>query len=157
MRTSTYQIALELPRGELTLMKKRNLTAFLISVPAGLILFIKGIQGPTGIYFLILDYVTDLLTTGAVKSFLVFCLLVLIVLSSLGGLTVIAGGFLVWKDHVSTGKFLIGIGAGISVFLALFLLIALFTSGDLSSLIAQYGVLGWIGIFLAFLAKSIAR
>ena len=139
------------------MLKERNLISFLISVPAGLILFIKGVQGPTGIYFLILDYVTDLLTTGVVKSFLIFSLLVLIVLSSLGGLTVIAGGFLIWKDHVSTGKFLIGIGAGISVFLALFLLIALFTSGNLSSVVAQYGVLGWIGIFLAFLAKSIAR
>ena len=139
------------------MLKERNLISFLISVPAGLILFIKGIQGPTGIYFLILDYVTDLLTTGVVKSFLIFSLLVLIVLSSLGGLTVIVGGFLIWKDHVSTGKFLIRIGAGISVFLALFLLIALFTSGNLSSVVAQYGVLGWIGIFLAFLAKSIAR
>ncbi|MCJ7714340.1 hypothetical protein MUO66_07790 [Candidatus Bathyarchaeota archaeon] len=139
------------------MIKKRNITAFLISVPAGLLLFIKGIQGPTGIYFLILDYVNGLLTTGAIKSFLVFGLLVLILLSSLGGLTVIAGGFLIWKDHVSTGKFLIGIGAGISTFLALFLLITLFTSGDLSSLIAQYGVVGWIGIILAFLARSIAR
>ncbi|MBY9013769.1 MAG: hypothetical protein KGD70_15460 [Candidatus Lokiarchaeota archaeon] len=139
------------------MIKKRNITAFLISVPAGLLLFIKGIQGPTGIYFLILDYVNGLLTTGAIKSFLVFGLLVLILLSSLGGLTVIAGGFLIWKDHVSTGKFLIGIGAGISIFLFLFLLITLFTSGDLSSLIAQYGVVGWIGIILAFLARSIAR
>jgi len=138
-------------------IKKRNTTAFLISVPAGLLLFIKGIQGPTGIYFLILDYVNGLLTTGAIKSFLVFGLLVLILLSSLGGLTVIAGGFLILKDHVSTGKFLIGIGAGISIFLVLFLLITLFTSGDLSSLIAQYGVVGWIGIILAFLARSIAR
>lgn len=139
------------------MIKKRNITAFLISVPAGLLLFIKGIQGPTGIYFLILDYVNGLLTTGAIKSFLVFGLLVLILLSSLGGLTVIAGGFLIWKDHVSTGKFLIGIGAGISIFLVLFLLITLITSGDLSSLIAQYGVVGWIGIILAFLARSIAR
>ncbi|MBK5133813.1 hypothetical protein JJE00_05225 [Candidatus Bathyarchaeota archaeon] len=139
------------------MIKKRNITAFLISVPAGLLLFIKGIQGPTGIYFLILDYVNGLLTTGAIKSFLVFGLLVLILLSSLGGLTVIAGGFLIWKDHVSTGKFLIGIGAGISIFLVLFLLITLITSGDLSSLIAQYGVVGWTGIILAFLARSIAR
>ena len=139
------------------MIKKRNITAFLISVPAGLLLFIKGIQGPTGIYFLILDYVNGLLTTGAIKSFLVFGLLVLILLSSLGGLTVIAGGFLIWKDHVSIGKFLIGIGAGISIFLVLFLLITLITSGDLSSLIAQYGVVGWTGIILAFLARSIAR
>jgi len=138
-------------------MKKRNLAAFLISVPAGLLLLIKGIQGPTTFYFLILNYLTDLLTVGVVKSILVFGLLLLIVLSSLGGLTVIIGGFLIWKDHVSTGKFLIGIGAGMSIFLILFVLITLATSGDLSSVIAQYGILGWLGILLAFLARSIAK
>ena len=138
-------------------MKKRNMAAFLISVPAGLLLLIKGVQGPTGFYFLILNFVSDLLTAGAVKSFLVFGLLFLIVLSSLGGLTVIAGGFLIWKDHVSTGKFLIGIGAGMSIFLILFLLITLATSGDLYSVVAQYGILGWLGILLAFLARSIAK
>lgn len=138
-------------------MKKRNLTAFLISVPAGLLLLIKGIQGPTSLYFLILGYVSDLLTVGAVKSFLVFCLLVLIVISSFGGLSVIAGGFLIWKNYVSAGKFLIGMGAGISIFLIIFLLITLATSGDLYSVIAQYGILGWLGIFLAFLARSIAK
>ena len=138
-------------------MKKRNLAAFLISVPAGLLLLIKGIQGPTTFYFLILNYVTDLLTVGVVKSILVFGLLFLIVLSSLGGLTVITGGFLIWKDHVSTGKFLIGIGAGMSIFLILFMLITLATSGDLYSVVAQYGILGWLGILLAFLARSIAK
>jgi len=138
-------------------MKKRNLTAFLISVPAGLLLLIKGVQGPTGFYFLILNYVNDLLSVGVVKSILVFGLLFLIVLSSLGGLTVVLGGFLIWKDHVSSGKFFIGIGAGMSVFLIVFLLITLATSGDLYSVVAQYGILGWLGIFLAFLARSIAK
>ena len=138
-------------------MKKRNLAAFLISVPAGLLLLIKGIQGPTTFYFLILNYVTDLLTVGVVKSILVFGLLFLIGLSSLGGLTVITGGFLIWKDHVSTGKFLIGIGAGMSIFLILFMLITFATSGDLYSVVAQYGILGWLGILLAFLARSIAK
>ncbi len=139
------------------MLKKRNLSAFLLSIPAGLLLLIKGIQGPTEIYSLILGYITNLLSVGAIRSMLVVGLLVLVVLSSLGGLTVMAGGFLIWKNHVSIGKLLIGIGAGISVFLFLFLLINVVTSGDISSVTAQYSVLGWIGIILAFLARSIAK
>lgn len=139
------------------MLKKRNLSAFLFSIPAGLLLLFKGIQGPTEIYSLIFGYITNLLSVGAIRSMLVVGLLVLVVLSSLGGLTVMVGGFLIWKNHVSIGKLLIGVGAGISVFLFLFLLINVVTSGDISSVIAQYSVLGWIGIILAFLARLIAK
>ena len=76
---------------------------------------IKGIQGPTEFYFSILDFVNNFLSEGAIRSILVVGLFLLIVLSSLGGLGVMAGGFLIWKNHVTFGKFLIGIGAGISV------------------------------------------
>ena len=82
---------------------------------------------------------------------------VLIVLSSLGGLTVIVGGFLIWKNQVSLGKSLIGIGAGISIFFVFILLIPFFTTGNILSIFSQFSVLGWIGLFLAFLARSIAK
>ena len=139
------------------MFKKRNLLAFFLSIPAGLLLFIKGIQGPAEFYFLMLSYVSNLLGEGVVRLILVVGLLVLIILSSLGGLTVIVGGFFIWKNHVSFGKFLIGVGAGISVFLVFVLLIPFFASGDVLSIVSQYSVLGWIGLFLAFLVRSIAK
>jgi hypothetical protein len=139
------------------MLKKRNLSAFLLSFPAGLLLLINGIQGPTELYVLILNNVSSYLSTGAIRSILIWGLMVLIVLSSLGGLTVIAGGFLIWKNQVFIGKFLIGIGAGISIFVVFALLIPFITSGNFLSIISQYSVLGWIGLFLAFLARSIAR
>ena len=116
MGTIRYQIVSTISLEDFEMLKKRNLIAFLLSIPAGFLLFIKGIQGPTEFYFLILNYVSNLLSAGIIRSILMAGLLFLIVLSSLGGLTVIAGGFFIWKKHVSFGKFLIGIGAGISVF-----------------------------------------
>ncbi len=124
---------------------------------SGFLLLFKGIQGPTEFYFFILNYVSSLLSAGIIRSILLFGLLVLIVLSSLGGLTVIAGGFFILKNQVSFGRFLIGVGAGISVFFVFVLLIPLFTSGDVFSVFNQYSVLGWIGLFLAFLARLIVR
>lgn len=139
------------------MLKKRNFLAFLLSIISGLLLLLKGIQGPTEFYFFIFNYVSSLLSAGIIRSIFMGGLLVLIVLSSLGGLTVIAGGFFIWKNQVSFGKFLIGMGAGISVFFVFVLLIPFFTSGDVLSIVNQYSVLGWIGLFLAFLARSIAK
>ena len=120
-------------------------------------LFIKGIQGPTEFYFLLLQYVSSLLNAGIIRSLLMVGLLFLIVLSSLGGLTVIVGGFFIYKNRVSFGKFLIGMGAGISVFFVFVLLIPLFSTGNVLSIFNQYSVLGWIGLLLAFLARFIVK
>jgi hypothetical protein len=132
----------------------RNLLSFALSVPAGILLLLKGITGPSEAYSWLLDYlnsgiITDELTLNIITT----TLLILIFISSLGGIAVIAGGFLVWKNHVSTGKLLISLGAGVGVFWVLFLLLTLASTGDVFS---QYSVIGWIGLILAFLARLVA-
>jgi hypothetical protein len=133
----------------------RNLLSFALSVPAGILLLLKGITGPSEAYSWLLDYlnsgiITDELTLNIITT----TLLILIFISSLGGIAVIAGGFLVWKNHVSTGKLLISLGAGVGVFWVLFLLLTLASTGDVFS---QYSVIGWIGLILAFLARLVAK
>ena len=88
------------------MLKKRNFLAFLLSIISGLLLLLKGIQGPTEFYFFIFNYVSSLLSAGIIRSILMLGLLVLIVLSSLGGLTVIAGGFLFGKIRFLLENFL---------------------------------------------------
>ena len=80
------------------MLKKRNFLAFLLSIISGLLLLFKGIQGPTDFYFFIFNYVSSLLSAGIIRSILMVGLLVLIVLSSLGGLTVAVGGFFIWFE-----------------------------------------------------------
>ncbi len=91
------------------------------------------------------------------RSIVTVTLLVLIVLSSLGGLAVLVGGFLILKNHVMTGKLLITLGAGVGIIWVLFLFFTLITTGDVSATLSQYSLIGWIGLILAFLARLIAK
>ena len=141
-----------------TLSDLRNILAFALSVPAGILLLLKGISGPTETYRLLLEYLSSgIITDELVQSVITTTLLVLITISSLGGLAVLAGGFLIWKNHAFVGKFLIILGAGVGTLWVVFLLIALVTTGEVSSIISQYSLIGWVGLILAFSARIIAN
>jgi hypothetical protein len=133
----------------------RNVLSFVLSVPAGILLLLKGITGPTEAYSWLLNYLSSsgVITDGLVLAFVTTVLSVLIFISSLGGIAVIAGGVLVWKNHVSTGRLLISLAAGVGFLWVLFLLFTLMSRGDLFS---QYSVMGLTGLTLAFLALLVA-
>ena len=60
------------------------------------------------------------------RPFLIVLAYVFVGLASLGGFTVLAGGYLIWKDRVRIGRILILIGSGAGFFtLVLFVLINL--------------------------------
>jgi hypothetical protein len=141
----------------LTMRSLRNSLSFVLSVPAGILLLLKGISGPTGTYSWLIDYLNGVVADGFLLSVVTVVLLVLIVVSSLGGFAVLAGGFLIFKNHSWTGKLLISLGAGIGFFWVLFLLFALVSTGDLSSALSQYSLIGWSGLVLAFLSWFIAE
>jgi hypothetical protein len=133
----------------------RNVLSFVLSVPAGILLLLKGITGPTEAYSWLLDYLSSgVITDELILAVVTTVLLVLIFISSLGGIAVIAGGILVWKEHVSTGRLLISLGAGVGFIWVLFLLFTLASTGDLFS---QYSVVGLTGLVLAFLADLVAK
>ena len=133
----------------------RNIFSFVLSVPAGILLLLTGITGPTEAYSWLLNYLSSsgFITDELVLAVVTTVLLALIFVSSLGGIAVIAGGVLVWKDHVSIGRLLISLGGGVGFLWVLFLLFTLVSSGDLFS---QYSVMGLTGLTLAFLALLVA-
>ncbi len=136
----------------------RNTLAFVLSVPAGILLLLKGISGPTEVYFWLLEYLSGgVVSDELIQSLVTIVLLVLIAISSLGGIAVLAGGFLIWKNHVLTGKLLITLGAGVGTLWVVFLLVTLVTTGAISSTIAQYSIIGWAGLVLAFAARLVAK
>jgi hypothetical protein len=141
-----------------TLSDLRNTMAFALSVPAGILLLLKGISGPTETYRLLLEYLSSgVITDELIQSVITTALLVLIAISSMGGLAVLAGGFLIWKNHAFVGKFLIALGAEVGALWVVFLLITLVTTGEVSSIISQYSLIGWAGLILAFSARLIAK
>ena len=62
----------------------RNFLSFAISVPAGILLLLKGITGPTETYAWLLNYLSNgIITDKLVQSIITTTLLVLILISSL--------------------------------------------------------------------------
>lgn len=139
------------------MLDKRNLIAATLSVLAGLRLIVSGTSGPIGIYVTILKKLPLFINDTFILSVTAIIALFLIVLSSLGGFTVILGGYLVFKRHVTTGKLLIGLGAGVGIPWLLFMLFTVMATQELSSIIAQHSATDWIGIIVSFIARSIAK
>jgi hypothetical protein len=83
--------------------------------------------------------------------------MVLVWLSLLGGITVFFGGYLIYRDHVTSGKLLIGLGAGVGIPWLLIILLNVVLTRDLTSVITRYSITGWAGITLAFMARTIAK
>ena len=133
----------------------RNFLSFVLSVLAGILLLLKGIAGPTEAYSWLLNYLSSgIIPDQTIQSIITTTLLILIFISSLGGIAVIAGGYLVWKNHVSIGKLLISLGAGVGFFWVIFLLFTFASTGDLFS---QYSAIGLAGLILAFIARLFAK
>ncbi len=136
---------------------KTNLFTLVLSVLAGVFLLVSGTQGPVAIFLLILDKLSLFIRDALIQTIAAAVALFLIVLSSLGGLTVMLGGYLAYKNHAGTGKLLIGLGAGVGIPWLLFIVFTVALTQQLGAVLAQHSILGWIGIIIAFIARSIAR
>ena len=136
---------------------KTNLLVFGLSILGGGLLLVSGTRGPVGIFLTILETLHLFIKDALVQTIAAVVALFLIILSSLGGFTVIFGGYLVYKNHVGTGKLLIGLGAGVGIPWLLFILFTVAMTQQVTAVAAQHSILGWVGIILAFIARSITR
>jgi len=128
-----------------------------LAAVAGALLLISGIRGPTGTYELVREQLPIFIQNQQLLQVADAIALILIVISLAGGLSVLAGAFLIYKNHVGTGKLLIGLGAGVGIPWLIMLAISLVTTGQVAAVIAQHSSIGWIGVILAFVARSIAK
>jgi len=135
----------------------RRWVAVVLAAVAGALLLISGIRGPTGTYELVREQLPIFIQNQQLLQVADAIALILIVISLAGGLSVLAGAFLIYKNHVGTGKLLIGLGAGVGIPWLIMLAISLVTTGQVAAVIAQHSSIGWIGVILAFVARSIAK
>ncbi len=138
-------------------MEKRNLLVFVLAIVAGVFLIVSGTRGPVGIYETILKTLPMITADPLILSVAGTIALIFVTLSSLGGFTVILGGFLVYRNHVRTGKLLMSIGTGFGIFSFILLVITIVLSGDLSIVTSEYSPIGWVGIILSFVARTMAK
>jgi len=134
----------------------RNLVAVTLSVLAGVLLIISGTRGPIAIYESVLQNLSAFVTDSALLSILTIIVSILVGLSSLGGLAVMFGGYLIYENHVRTGKIMIGLGAGVGIPWLILIVSSFAVTQELSSITAQHSLLGWIGVLVAYIARTIA-
>jgi hypothetical protein len=135
-------------------------TAFLLALVGGVCLIMAGVSGGVGIYALALTEIVALYPQLA--GIVAIVLPILSAIASLGGVAVILGGILILGVRLTTGKFLIMLGAGFGIFGIVIGLASGLAQGwglvqSAMTVFATYQAIGWIGIFLSILARMMAK
>jgi hypothetical protein len=125
----------------------------------GGLLLIAGVHGSLGILGDIFEEISSLLPETA--DLIHTTLVLLAVIASLGGVTVIAGGFLILKKKRLTGKLFISLGGSVGVIGFAINLVSGLGLGwaILSSAVAVFAVgqsIGWIGLIISLIARITA-
>ena len=135
----------------------RQWIAIALAAIAGILLLTSGISGPTGTYQLLQQELPKVTQNQQVLQIVNIIAAILIAISLAGGVSVLAGAFLIYKNHVRTAKLLIGLGAGVGIPWLIMLAVSLITTGQVAAVVAQHSSLGWIGVILAFAARTVAK
>lgn len=130
---------------------ERNEQAAVLAALSGALLVAIGYSGARGWYRffeMLRDFFGD-------RPFLVALAYVFAALGSLGGILVLAGGFLIHKDHVRKGRLLILLGSGAGFFSLLLFLLANLRREEFSYLFHVLPAV--VGVGLGIAARLWAR
>ncbi len=139
------------------MVKRKNSAVFLLSVFSGVLLVVSGVRGSIGGYGLVFSALALFVEDAVVLSVLWVVALVLVFLASLGGFAVMLGGYLIYRSQVMLGRLVIGLGAGVGIPGLVLMLLTVMVTRDFSSIIAQYGVIGWVGIALSLVVRAASK
>jgi len=132
-------------------MASKNSKAMAIAIIAGILLLISGVSG-----LVTWETIKDFVTTNIIdNTFVQIIFTILIFIASLGGMSVIAGGLLIGKNKIGTGKLLISLGAGLGLIGLIFSIIVIYTEGNLT--LGSFFSIGAIGLILSIVARAIAK
>jgi len=133
----------------------KNQVPIVLAFIGGFLLFQTAWIGSVGFLDDIANYATTYFPASAEVVTLILNILVYI--AGLGGIAVIIGGILFLMNRIGTGKFVIGLGAGIGLIgLIIMLAEAVIAGGveallDVVTLISQS--IAWIGVILSIIAR----
>ena len=122
-------------------------------------MFLASAIGSIGMYGTIIAFVAD--QYPEMVGVLDNVLLILSFIAGLGGIGVIIGAFMLTTDRVGTGKFIIGIAAGMGLIGLVIVLAQHFMLAGTSGVIDYVGLMvtqgsGWTGTVLAILGRKMA-
>jgi len=137
----------------------KNGLSIALALIGGFLLFQVSWVGSIGFIADIATYAA--LYFPAVAEIMTLVLTILLYIAALGGIAVIIGGILFVMDRVGTGKFIIGLGAGVGLFGLIIMLVEAYLAGgvaaltDILVLISQS--IAWIGIIMSIVARNRAK
>lgn len=137
----------------------RNGLSIALALIGGFLLFQVSWVGSIGFIADIALYAQTYFPAAAEVITLV--LTILLYIAALGGIAVIIGGIMIAMDRVGTGKFVIGLGAGVGLFGLIITLIEAYLAGgvaaltDFLTLVSQS--IAWIGVIMSIVARSMAK
>jgi hypothetical protein len=132
-------------------LKSNNRNAMVIAIVAGILLAIAGVSG-----LATWETIKDFVTTHVIDNIIVqIVFAILIFIASLGGISVIAGGLLLGKNKVGTGKLLITLGAGLGLIGLIFSFVVAYSEQNLS--LGSFLSIGTIGLILSVVARIITK
>jgi hypothetical protein len=128
-------------------MNSKNQTTVILAFIAGILLLISGISGYTT-----WDSIKEFVTNNILDNFIMqLTFSILIFIASLGGISVIIGGWLISKNNITTGKMFITLGAGIGFIGLMIEVIISIMQNDFT--LAGFLSIGTIGIILSIIAR----
>lgn len=118
-----------------------------------------GISGSIGIWGDILAFATSI--APAVAEVVAYILIILVNIASLGGIAVIVGGYFLTTNRFGTGKFVIGIAAGMGLIGLLILIGEMYMASGVEAFFQIYNLIansmGLLGVVLTIVGRTIAK
>ena len=138
------------------MVSSRNKLAGILAIIGGILLFISGTAGMVDLLESLRDIVIDLV--GDSNSTIENIFWILIIIAMLGGISVIIGGYLIWKDHPIAGKILILLGTSMGIIGLIINLIIAINQGEAGNFLNWLTTsFAGIGVILAIAAQNIAK
>ncbi|MBN2065653.1 MAG: hypothetical protein JW771_02470 [Candidatus Thermoplasmatota archaeon] len=132
-------------------MTSQNSKAMIIAIAAGILLLVAGVSG-VATWETIKDFVTTHIMDNSIVQ-IVFVILIFI--ASLGGIAVIAGGLLIGKDKIGTGKLLISLGTGLGLIGLIVSIVVAYMEKNLT--IGSFFSIGAAGLILSIVARIMVK
>jgi hypothetical protein len=132
-------------------MKSENKNAMVIAIIAGILLLLSGISGVST-----WEAIRNFVITHIIDNYIVQIIFaILIFIASLGGISVIIGGYLIGKDSIRTGKLFIILGAGLGLIGLIFSIVIAIMENNFT--IGSYFSVGFLGLFLSIVARILVK
>jgi hypothetical protein len=136
----------------------RNRHAGIIGIASGICLLIAGANGAS-FWVMLSATLETVLPNNEFGQTILMILLVLTIISALGGIAVILGSVLIMESSVGLGKVLVNLGAGTGLIgLIIIIVLALWQGGLVAFLVVLLGLLTFqgLGILLSIIASFMA-